>query len=675
MDTNEVVYANSNSVLENTATDYYTYTRDVLTNSVTTINFVSTANVHYLYNIEVGMTASNMYSFNYILYTIFPSVVLTDTSNVTLWSGDVEKITSKPVLISWQEIDNALFNPYVVLQNNGKVVTITSPTLVSTEGTYTVMLVNDLGTYDAGTITFTIRSYDVSVYGVYQVINDESTELVSREKSYSYNLNGSTILLTEYFFLGTWDTINVVCNEDKQLSATVIETINNTQIYHIQGTSTHKISIYIAITRIPTATTTTLVDDFSINGQIQRDYYNTLYPTTTTTTDLTAIVTWTDSYVDAEYISSPEIDNFYMVELWYNNVYVGTYADGSGTLVLSESGVYKLRLRDLVGQYQRFGTSYNYFTITIYNDVIFTVNDEAAIENATFNDSIDFAITDYSKYVSSSFVFTVKRNNLDYTATLNNGACTFTEPGVYSITLQGKLSNMGTNAKSLTNSYIFTILSPTEARTCYEFTSITGYQITSVLKKNSSEGNATEDYTDVTSTLLGTDSNLYSLYLSPTTTLGTGVYKITVLVSAKEFQPAQNYTFSVWINDSTPIITPSREWGSSSIDAFDLTFNPFTVYERVGDCYISVNGTKYYEINETTLSLLEDSNPVSINFTTEGTYIVQLYTISGNLISSNRLTINEPFNTAAIVLIIIFGVAIIGGIIAFIIMRTRMKIR
>ncbi len=683
MDTNQVVYANQNGMLESSeesgAREFYTYSSDILTNSITTISFVSSQNVHYLYEIDVGMTASNMYHFSYVLYTHFPNIILTDTSNVTLWEDGVEKITSRPVMISWQPVENALFNPRVVLRVNGRETTITSPTTVSSEGDYTILLVNDLGTYTAGTINFTIRMYDVSVYGVYQTLNGQTTELTtSREKSYNYLLNGQNTLLTEYFFLGNWETIDVVCNEDKQLTARVVDVINNTQIYHIEGLYNYKISIYIAITRIPTSTTTTLVDDFRVNGTLQRDYYLNLMPTTTTTGDLSAIVTWTTTYQDPEYASSPEIPNFYVIELWYNNTYVGVF--DSGNLNLTESGVYNLRLRDLVGQYQRFGTSYNYFTITIYNDVIFTVNGEAAIYNAVFNDDVTLSITDYANYNTSDFTFTATRNNASYNATLTNGSFVFTEPGVYVVNMSGTLTSMGRNAPPLTNSYIFTILSANEARLCYEFSPITGYEITQITKQGNTSG--TVDAQDITDAVRGNNSAIYSFYVSPATEWGTGYYTLTVKVAASGFKPEQQYTFSFWINDSTPIITPSRDWGSASTSGFTLTFNPTTIYERVGDSILTVNNITVYTFNQETINALQTTDPVVLDSSTFrgtsntfGDYIIQMYTSSGNLISSNRITINEPFNTAAIVLIVIFGVALIAGIITFIVLRTRMKVR
>lgn len=178
---------------------------------------------------------------------------------------------------------------------------------------------------------------------------------------------------------------------------------------------------------------------------------------------------------------------------------------------------------------------------------------------------------------------------------------------------------------------------------------------------------------DVTQQLkaLNNVSVLENFSLSPDT-IGDGKYKITIKVRQRDLVPEQTYSFVVWVNNVVPIIQSSREFGSSSTKPVTISYNASLLYEQVGNCYISVNGQIMAEIN----SSRKDENQIStFTFSEAGTYLVQVYSQSGTILSSQRITINVPLNTAAIILIVVGCVVVVGIITIFIVLRTRMKVK
>ena len=674
LDTNTLLYTNSNQdgTVSDLPTDspYFDLAIDDMSLGVTNLTFNATQNIHYLVHIAVDNYTDTATIFEFVIYTHFPTISITDTAGSPL----INDVTSRPVMISWSQT-NSLFNPYVTLVSpDGTETEITSPTTVSEEGVYTVRLYNSMGVYSNGTRVFTIRSYEVSVYGVYQLDSQgNTTQLTAHSVPYNYAMTTggttSNMSMPQYFFLSSdsdWDrNIEIVRNRDKGLNYRVVDEFGNTRICNVYGTTTHVISTYFAVTRIPTSNISSATN-FRINGETPTSNSRNIYKRLTDTENATATLTWETTYYDSS-ITTAGIENtyadFYSLELWYNNVLVGTYT--SGNILLTQSGIYTIRIHDAVGQNQYFGANYTEFTLNLLNEVVYYVNDLAPIQYATFSNDVDLYIPttfsgDLSEY--DSLEVSITRNNEAYTLAATDGHYIFTEPGVYTVSMRGSIrSVVGTNSADLVSTYQFTILSPNEALTSYEFTAMTGYEIISVVRSG----------TDITDEVRGTNSTIHSIYIDPDN-YGVGRYSITVRYAGTGYNPSQNYTFDFWINNEIPTISCSRNWGSSSTSGFTITINPASIYERVGDCYIVVNGQIVYTINAENGTVVE---PQNFNYNEAGTYIVQIQSASGNVLSSHRLTIDVPLNTAAIILIVVACVVVVGLVIMFIIMRTRMKVR
>ncbi len=702
LETNETIlsYSNYGDEEDNIGQTEDYYTTAIGADGNSKITFTAYKNVYYKYTIQVGSdlsTMTNPSTHIFMLYTIFPTITITDTNGANMLETDKELITSKDLLISLISNTKAQFNPKVMLDNGRYQIEVISSfnILVNENGTYKILMENDIGKYSLGTINFTRKTYDVSIYDVYYKNGDNLTPLTKKLQGYKYDYTTTKVAKTvdtegneieelvevetyryvdRYFFVSpnntAWNNITILLNENKQLHYEEILTdeYNNTKLYKVSTIdgSVYNIETYFAITRIPSATTD-IVSDFLINGNLP---YNPplhqIYPKKNDTSELEAVVSWTNSYnfttrpedgtTDTD-IYNDKISGFYIVDLWLNGTYVGAYTNGE--IRLYQSGTYTLKVHDILGQYKSFGQGQDTYTITIYRDVVFSVNGQHPIQNATFNNDVTLSISNISQYQSSNIEFTVMRNSASYDATLTKGEFKFIEAGVYIVKMKGILTNMGTDVGALYSEYRFTIISENEARPNYEFAKKSGYTITKIVK-DGTELDITPLYT------LALDANNTDVF-------GKGKYQITVTVKGEGLIPTLDYTYTIWINNEQAILNCTREWGTASTDTFTISLNPSVVYTRIGNCYVKVNNNIVMVINEensTQNEVLSYTNPK-----TPGVYVIQMYTESGDLISSQRLTINEPLNTVAIVLIVLAVVVVVGLVLMFVIIRKRQKVK
>ena len=664
-DTSSIVYTNLSGSDVNdldTNSPYYTYTQETILSNLITLTFKANLNIHYYVKIEVDNYTDTATVYDFVIYTHFPNIVLTDSSGSPL----LNTITSKQVIINWEEID-ALFSPRVELTHpSGHVEEITSGTLVSEKGTYTIKLYNSIGEYLNSQITFTIQEYAVSVYGVYQITSGTSTQLIAHTSNYKYYFDNVATPIPHYLFLSSesnWDkNIQIICNENKGLSFEVVAEYgqgNTTRIYKVFGTTSHVLTMYFAVTRIPPILNIATYTNFRVDG-------NTTNTTSTIKTNATTL-TWETTYTDTTATPNGTFDNvykqFFALELRYNGTLVGVYT--SGKITLTNPGIYDIRIIDAVGQTQYFGSnaSSTQYTINLLTNVIYYINDELAIPYAIYSDDVDLFVPNLSYYDAKPEV-SILRNNSSFTITpTSDGHYIFTQPGIYQVSMRCTIQNiLGTDAADLIANYQFQIISPNEALQNFIFSPLTGYHIISVVQSN----------IDITDQIKGNQEKISSILIDKDN-FGVGKYEITVQKNGQGYIPDQTFTFNFWINDETINITPSREWGSNSTAGFNLTVNTGSVYEKIGECFIQVNGQTILTIDETNGTNIEPTT--TQNFTQSGSYVIQLVSASGNILQSHRITIDVPLNTAAIILIVVAVIVVITLVITFIVMRNRVKVR
>ena len=636
----------------------FTYSRTIFENTAK-LTFLSTIGINYYVTIYVYNNTDVPTIFEFLLYTHLPVIILTDTSG----SPILNSYTSKETIITWQELaSDTLFSPRVELTYpNGRTERIVQGISIKDYGNYTIRIYNSIGEYLKGRYNFVIKEYDISIYGVYQKVGSEMKLLLPHVSEYNAVIEHKSVSIPHYLFLSnnsSWeDNIAIVCNDDKNLKYELYTETGSgrTRIYHIYGRTTHKLDLYFAITRIIPTINISTYTNFRVDGSIVSKNINDIKTSAT-------VLTWQTNYTDATTEGQFVYQKFFYLEIRYNGTLLGNFTEGSVTL--QNAGTYQIRVLDVVDRVQYFGinTSSTTYTITLLTNVIYTVNDNMAIQYAIYSDPVDVYIPNLEYYDATPTV-TIYRNNNLYNITHNNWHYTFTEPGVYRLTMEGTIQNIkGTDAEPLSATYQFQIISKNEALQNFNFPAMNGYEITKVVRSG-------EDIT----ALVNHGSKIISLYVD-SDNFGIGHYQVTVTITGQEFSTnSLSYNFEFWINNEEVSITPSREWGSSSTASFYLTVNTANIYEKIGKCYIIVNSEKVLAINEENAELIE---PTTIGkFTKQGDYVIQLVSESGNILQSHRITIQEPMNTATIILIVIASIVAVVLIITFIFMRNKVKVR
>ena len=93
----------------------------------------------------------------------------------------------------------------------------------------------------------------------------------------------------------------------------------------------------------------------------------------------------------------------------------------------------------------------------------------------------------------------------------------------------------------------------------------------------------------------------------------------------------------------------------------------------MGDCYLRV-GSYRVDINADTLDDIGGEN-ATVSITQAGTYYIQIYTTSGNLLYSYKVIKKDPLNVWAIIAIVIGVIAVIAIVFITIKLRKRLKVK
>ncbi len=645
-----------------------------------TINFKSVINTHYTYEIQFTDIDNNKTSHIFGIYSFTPIISLTDTSGVPIWSAVGEKATSKTVVARWTSDSEILFNPRVeVIFNSATTTTITSPYIMNKEGSYTIRVVNNLGVINSQTIQWTIKPATSSVYGVYF----KEALLEAHTEHYVYTSGEKTEFLKQYFFLSNSldafeKEITIIPNEDNGYQIEHIDSdgrtliykiFNNTYSSHFAVTQIYSSNNYLTTFGIHTYTNQSEPTPSSVIGAGESSLR--LSPDAAGNATY-AEIRWTTSYTDTS--NGKSYENFVYLYVVYNDtISMGKYT--GGTLNLTKSGKYTIQVHDIVGQNHRFGssTSTTTFTLTLLNDIIYYVNNESPIDNATYNGMVTLSLADISNY-NWSQTGTIKvwlNNKLSTDYEQIGNIWRFTLAGFYKVELSTTTAT-GTPI-TIKGNLTFTIVDSNESRSVFEFAKISGYTVESVQKIGYDDNLGQDTYSDITEQLkaLTNSTNLHNFTLSMGT-VGAGKYLVTINTKAGELVPGQRYSFIVWVNSEAPTLHSSRAWGTSETSAVTITYNPSLIYQQVGNSVITLNGEVKGNITSGNQS---QTDPVSFDFSKPGTYLVQVYSASGTLLSSQRITITVPFNTASIILIIVASLVVVGIIITFVILRTRMKVK
>ena len=364
-------------------------------------------------------------------------------------------------------------------------------------------------------------------------------------------------------------------------------------------------------------------------------------------------------------------------------------SDNMSYITLETAGTYYLQILDSCtpANSQLFTgkqiNGYDYVEITFLPTVPFDVITKdsegnrvvtAPIQKAIYNSEVTLQLTNISTYFSSSEALnmTATRNGQPITITPVNHAYTFTQPGYYTIELNAIASN---GVPIRLEKYSFTIISKNESRYAFEFAEYGSYYIEKVIKDGVDVTEDLIEFANFKTIVIGNKRYLSSLslnYLDQKT--GRGRYEVVININNPSYQAVMGETFSfeLWINTGKPPITVSIAEGASTSDLIKITFNPQTLYNTIGDCYIKIGSLKEEYIAENIASYGEAR---TLTIAGEGTYYIQVYTLSGQLLYSYKVTKTQPLNSFAILAIVLGVIAAVVVIIITIKLRKRQKVK
>lgn len=367
--------------------------------------------------------------------------------------------------------------------------------------------------------------------------------------------------------------------------------------------------------------------------------------------------------------------NLIVVDVYYNGTFIEsiemTTVDGFYDYRMVNAGVYKFRFRDLSGNVHKFVGDQESIQIVALSQVVIMMNEAAPINNAYFNNSVEVRVYSPATYDMGSIKIYAKRNGEDYDGfETKQYAYTFTEFGNYRIKIVAKYEDA-----ELEKTINFAILNSNEAHEMIDLNDIKNHKILKVLNnKNENitdefvalikKNNMTLSYED-----LFKDDNAVKLGISS----GKQTFKLTYLVYGDNY-PERTVDFAFTLNNDIPYIESSIKAGESTTDKFTITYNAGIIYQQKGDAVLYINDIEVAVISESSSNSISTFT-VSFSEHGAGDYYVKLMTRSGYTISSYKLTIKEPLNTSAIIIIVVVSLVVIAVVVSIIVLRHRMKIR
>ncbi len=634
---------------------------------------------------------------NLVIYNIIPNFVLlgidndsqNDLFNKGTMYGNEIKITFN------QNVGRIPCVVYLEYED-GTIEQINSGKIVQEPATYSLIIKytniftdSQYNTY----LDFTIVDNDQEFYQVVYKNGNEYVYATPTGNAFTYTEGTNTHSVQRHYIINTSE-FEIIYNTQQgiQESEPSIITVNGytTYIYEIKNLNSDSVNKYyktIAITVIPKSTSILANYSHYTNEGTRQDLSGTLITFAVSKEEnnsSTKTIAWKSYYGIKE--------NLVNVTIKYNDN-ATTYIPKLKTendmtyLTLSTSGTYYLTFSDLAGNVHMFDSSLSTYTIRYLRSVIYNVNGEAPINNAVYDEKVEISIpTSTKKYYDTNAQpqIHVIRNGEEYNPIVNkdNNSYVFEETGLYkvwfsaSITIAGKVTEI--NEEPL----YFLIIKPKESRYAFEFSEYADYYVKQIIKNNedvttmlTNENMGKLTYKTITDEngVVQTVPYLKNFLISVNDAItGNGMYTVTICTD-NEFN--QEFTFSFWINNTTPPIQVSIPQDTATTNDIIVSFNTTDLIEDVGDCVLKISGNEDLLL---TYQLLQDGklqSSYNITLSSARTYFVQLYSESGNLLYSYRVIKNEPLNAISIILIVVSCVVVIGLTVMFILLRKKMKVK
>lgn len=633
------------------------------------------------------------YVYNFVVTKELPNIEFRNNSGGNIsTSSDATNPTvhTEGFIIRW---NSTLFNPHVDLvrtytDSNGKLITeninnIDNGYQVSLVGSYTAKITNSLGyTNLSKNVYFKLVDGEVIVYDVIAITNNIESSLKASPKSDIVNINGKDVVVYKYYALNTYNNtdpnkkIEIRLNKNKGIEMQVVSDLTHDNItgYRIYGTSNYAYERYIEIIFIDAIGTNA---NNTFNVQIRYPQYNEagaeiepatiLNPNSTETmTDTWIEVTW-NSYNVGTNAGTTDTGNVIFADYYFNNEYVKSFSNSNNNDVnsvkLTSAGIHKFIFRDLAGNVQYFvkknaSDKFDYMTINLVNNALFTINNDQPIQNKIFNDDVILEITNRNLYGNEDPKINVKRNGLEYVPTnigTNFYTYEFSGQGYYEVLITIQIEKKDGTTGQIITKYNFSIINPNQAMFCFNVPQNNNFRIVSLKRENS----------DITN-LVENPNELWLTYAD----FGAGKYNVTLETYVNATDSYKTFSFSVWINDETPYLRSSIDFGTSTTKEITIAYNPKLIFDQIGESYIQVTGIGRIDINSSS-----ENSPKTLNLTQNKEYWIQVFTSDDKLVVSYKVTKTEPLNTVAIIVIVVAVAVTLALTITFILIRRKKRFK
>ncbi len=624
------------------------------------------------------------YIYNFAINKYLPEIVLRNLSGGKIATSNTVQdpsIHTENFYITWE---TDIFGTFVDLKRTyidasgrnqtEQINNIANGYEVGLAGTYEAIISNKLGYVSADkNIHFKLVSGEIVVYDVVLIDGGRETILHPSTTTSTLEVDGLNKILYRYYALTSYDNpqgsnkyIEIRTNKNRGIDYKLIseadpeeETLISKRIYKFYSTSNFGYERYIEII---------FVDEVTNFNDLSFSNLAATYPTgeagvtghlVLTNGEVTTNVSRINLKWNAYFAGEDDLQelkgNLISLDYYYNGNFIKTIYSNTqeiNTFSISTAGIHRFKLYDLAGNVQYFGGS-SELVINLVNSVLFVINNSQPIHNQVFNSDVILEITNRYLYFQDPVV-TAKLNGQDIEVErigTSFNQYKFSKQGFYEVTISTKISQ----TESVNTKHDFTILNPNIALPSFSMPQNSNFKVVSVLKQNA----------DITHTL----PNLSELWISPGT-LGSGNYTVTLSRYNSELSQDITFSFKVWINNEVPYILSSIPFGTSTTKKITITYNPKIIYDQIGESYIKISGEESILINADSPNEIKNRT-----LSKNRTYWVQIYSADNKLITSYKLTKDEPLNTTSIIIIIISSIVVIALIVVFVIMRRHLKFR
>lgn len=380
--------------------------------------------------------------------------------------------------------------------------------------------------------------------------------------------------------------------------------------------------------------------------------------------------------------------NKLMIDVLYDGKYVLSQEFNSSYEVKG-NGQYSFIFKDLAGNVHEYTEDLDKnapetedkLDVCVLREVVVLLNGEAPIKNAFYNGQVEMVIYGSSKYTTGSISVKATKNGKTYKPA-GSGPYIFSEYGTYKVRISARYEGFD---GELTKVVTFTILNKNEARSSIDLTGLVGCEITKVLNPKG------EDKTTQFLNMLNTSTTSKGLNVSydaivayeqsaaKENKLNIALEKTTFTVTFEiedMIYPRRELTVVFTLNNEIPTVACSLDKGESSTKGFTISFNSAVIYQQIGDSYIYINDKLVATIDENSINEnREQKVKLTYKNSGDGDYYVKLVSSSGVILDSYKVTIDEPLNAGAIIVIIVIVGLVLTVVITVIMLRRKMRIR